>query len=136
MINKNQKYLDMMKDIYAVSTGLGLKTFVWGGFAVDILYGKFTRQHGDLDCFTENLVENIDELKSRYEALGYSVNYLEDFWMLLIERGDVHAAFNSVRNVDGIAHWHHAGPHGTVFFPYDWLDKEPAVFYDSSVYKI
>jgi len=123
-----------MNDIYTVSTCLGLKTFVWGGFAVDILYGELTRDHGDLDCFTGNPVENIYELKSKYEVLGYSVNYLDDFWMMQIEKGDVHATFNTVKNVVEIAHWHHAGPHGTVFFPYNWLDEEPNAFYDSTVY--
>lgn len=131
---KNQKYLEMMQDIYDVSAQMGLKSFVWGGFAVDVLYGKFTREHGDLDCFTENLVENINELRERYESLGYSVNYLEDFWMLQIDNGSVHATFNSIKNVDKIAHWYHAGPHGTVFFPYDWLDNEPTMFYGSKVY--
>jgi hypothetical protein len=131
---KNQKYLEMMNDIFRISDILGLKTYIWGGFAVDMLHGEFTREHGDLDCFTENLVENRNALQQQFQTLGYSVNYLDDFWMLQIEKGDVHATFNSVRNIDGIAHWHHAGSHGTVFFPYDWLDEAPRVFYETPVY--
>ena len=135
MTSKNQQYLDTLQDIYTVSSSLGLKTFIWGGFAVDILHGSFTREHGDLDGFTENLVENIDALKHQYESLGYSIKYyLEEFWMLSIEKGKIHATFNSVRNIDGIAHWHHAGPRGTVFFPYEWLDDTPALFYGVPVY--
>ena len=123
-----QKYLDMLRDIYAVSAELGIKSFIWGGFAVDILYGKPTREHSDLDCFTENLVENIGVLESRYESLGYTIRYSEDFWMLRILKDGVETTFNTVRNVDGIAHWHHAGPHGTVFFPFEWLDGKPSSF--------
>jgi hypothetical protein len=134
MTEKNKKHLDILKDIYAVSSGTGIKTFVWGGVAVDVLHGAFTREHDDLDCFTENLTENITELINRYETLGYSTQYFPDFWMLTIKKGDTHATFNSVRNVDGIAHWYHAGPRGTVFFPYDWLDREPLVFYGVNVY--
>lgn len=26
-----------------------------GGFAIDIRQGRFTREHGNLNCFTENL---------------------------------------------------------------------------------
>ncbi|MDR0272426.1 MAG: hypothetical protein LBI27_03815 [Clostridiales bacterium] len=135
-MDKNHKYLVMMMDIFTVSKGLGLKTYIWGGFAVDILHGEFTREHDDLDCFTENLVENHEELQRQYEALGYSVNYIEYVWMLQIEKGDIHATFNSVKNIDGIAHWHHAGMHGTVFFPYNRLDDLPRTFYGTLVYTI
>ena len=133
-MNKNQKYLEMMSDIYAIFNKLNLKSFVWGGFAVDVLHGGFTREHGDLDCFAENLEENKEALQNILRDMGYLVNYLDDFWMLQIEKGEVRATFNSVRNICGIAHWHHAGPQGTVFFPYEWLDERPRVFYETPVY--
>lgn len=129
----NQGYLEMMRDIFRVSEELGIRSYVWGGFAVDILQGSFTREHGDLDCFTENLAENRERLQQRYEALGYEVHYMEEFWLLRIEKGGLHASFNNMRNIDGIAHWYHAGPHGTVFFPYGWLDEGPRVFYGTPV---
>jgi len=135
MTTRTQKQLELIKDIYDVSKSLGLKTFFWGGFAVDILYGTLTREHSDIDAFTENLVENKDALIARYTSLGYSIDfYLEDFWMLAIKKNDVSATFNTLRNIGKIAHWHHAGVHGTVYFPYDWLDKEPANFYGSLAY--
>ena len=134
MAAKNQKYLEMMRDIYDISAGLGLKTFIWGGFAVDILHGDFTREHGDLDCFTENLVENIDELIRRYEALGYSAKYIEEFWMLDIEMDGVHATFNAAKNIGRILHWYLIGAGGTVFCPYEWLDEKPRLFHGVPVY--
>lgn len=129
----NQGYLEMLGDIFRVSEGLGIRSYVWGGFAVDILQGRFTREHGDLDCFTENLAENWEELRQQYESLGYDVYYMKEFWLLRIEKGGLHASFNSMKNIDGIAHWYHAGPHGTVFFPYGWLDEGPRTFYDAPV---
>jgi len=134
MTVKTEQHLALMKDIYTVSEELGIKTYVWGGYAVDILHGKLTREHSDLDCFTENLVDNLDSLTEKYESLGYSVDFLKDWWMLRIEKDGIHAAFNCVRNICGIAHWHHAGPQGTVFFPYEWLDTELHLFYDVPVY--
>jgi len=135
MTEKTKKQLLLIKDIFDISKNLGLKTFLWGGFAVDVLNGSLTREHSDIDTFTENLVENKDVLIASYKSLGYSVDfYLEDFWMLAIKKNDISATFNTVRNIDGIAHWHHAGVHGTVFFPFDWLDKEPRDFYGSMAY--
>jgi hypothetical protein len=134
MTRKTQTHLKIIDDIYNVSTSLNLKSYIWGGFAVDILHGTLTREHNDLDCFTENLVENIDEITARYRALGYTADYLPDFWMLIIKKDDAHATFNSVKNMDGIAHWYHAGERGTVFFLYDWLDKEPHDFYGVKAY--
>lgn len=132
----NREYLKMMEDIYHVSETAGLKSFIWGGFVSDILQGEFTREHGDLDCFTENLPENRERLQRQYEGLGYSVSYMEEFWLLRIEKDGMHASFNSVRNMDGIGHWYHIGPHGTVFFPYGWLDQKPRLFYGTPVYTI
>ena len=124
----------MMKDIYEISSELGLKTYLWGGFAVDILTGKLTREHGDLDCFSENLVSNITDLKAAYEKRGYKVNYLEDFWMLQINKGDENATFNNLRIINDIVHWYHIGKHGTVFSPELWLDSIPNEFYGVQVY--
>ena len=42
--------------------------------------------------------------------------------------------FNTVKSIDGIAQWYHAGPHGMVVFPYEWLDEKPTDFYGSPAY--
>nr|WP_296441379.1 hypothetical protein [uncultured Acetatifactor sp.] len=77
--------------------------------------GQIPREHGDLDCFTEDLAENWEKLRQQYGNLGYDVCYMEEFWLPRIEKGGLHASFNSMKNIDGIAHWYHAGSHGTVF---------------------
>ena len=41
MTARTQKQIEMIKDIYTVSTRLGLKTFFWGGYAVDILQDEW-----------------------------------------------------------------------------------------------
>ncbi len=136
MTEKNWAHIEMLRDIYEVSSALGLKSYVWGGFAVDIMRGDLTHEHGDLDLFCEDLVDRLGALRAAYEARGYVTNYLPEFWMLQIRKGGVHAGFNMVRNVDGIAHWHHIGIHGTVFFPYEWLDQAPVDFFGSPAYTI
>jgi hypothetical protein len=130
-----EKQIEFIKDIYTVSAKLGLKTYFWGGFAVDILNGSLTREHGDIDAFTENLVENKDRLIAEYKLLGYTLEYyLDEFWMLCLKKDGVSATFNTVKNIDGIAHWHHAGQRGTVFFPHEWLDETPTDFYGAPAY--
>ncbi len=125
-----------LKDIYEVSAAYGLKSYIWGGLCVDLLKGEWTREHGDADLFCENLIDHLDELRNAYEARGYETKYLPDFWMLQIRKGEMRAGFNMVRNVDGIAHWHHIGIHGTVFFPFEWLDQTPIDFFGTSAYTI
>ena len=63
MTEKTKKQLELMRDIYTVSANLAIKTFFGGGYAIDILYGKLTREHRDIDGFSENLVENKDIVK-------------------------------------------------------------------------
>jgi len=55
MTERTRKQLKLIKDIYIVSEKLRLKTFFWGGFAVDILHGAFTRDHSDIDAFIEKM---------------------------------------------------------------------------------
>lgn len=133
-LEKNALYLNMLNDIFGISGRLGIKSYIWGGFAVDILNGSLTREHGDLDCFCENLTDHIPELIEAYKERGYMVSYLDDFWMLQIKRDEVHAAFNHLKIIDEIAHWYHAGIHGTVFFPKYWLDSSPHHFYGACAY--
>lgn len=136
MAENDGQCVAMLRDVFEVSAESGLKSYVWGGLAVDILKGEWTRDHGDADLFCEDLVDHLGALRAGYEARGYETKYLPDFWMLQIRRGDVHAGFNMVRNIDGIAHWHHIGMHGTVFFPYEWLDRTPADFCGAPAYTV
>jgi len=134
--SRNHEYLTVLHDIYNVSEELGLRAYVWGGFAVDTLYGSFTRDHGDVDCFTTNLHENVDKLTALYQTLGYEVTYLPDFWMMVIKKDGLSATFNSVKNVGGIANWYHAGERGVVYFPFEWLDAAPRKLYGTPVYTL
>lgn len=49
-------------------------------------------------------------------------------------KGEVHAGFNSMDNIDGIIHWRHIGKHGVVFFLEDWLDAKPREFRGACAY--
>jgi hypothetical protein len=44
------------KDYAETYTVCSTKTYVWGGFVIDIFEEKFLREHGDLDGFVENMM--------------------------------------------------------------------------------
>ena len=131
---KNRMYLALIQDIYDVSTACGTRTYVWGGFVPDILSGRFRREHGDLDGFTQDMLAVLDRLTALYGERGYETVYLEDVHMLQIYKGDVHAVFNRLDIDNGIAMWRHIGEQGTVYFPAAWLDTVPRLFYGTRVY--
>ena len=127
-------FLDMMRDIQAVSKQCGVKTYVWGGMVPDILEGRFLREHGDLDGFTEELACCWPQLAEAYTKLGYKSEYNHEFSMLIIRKNGFHAGFNPLEREHGVAMWRHIGSRGTVFFPECWLDAEPRLFYNVPVY--
>jgi len=130
----NQHYLAFLKDIYEVSNACATVTYIWGGFTIDILEGRFLREHHDLDGFTLNLLDVRDRMMALHEHKGYTTQFREDIDMLVIAKGDLHAAFNRLE-IDGeIAMWRHIGNEGTVFFPVDWLDNAPRDFYDAKLF--
>jgi len=132
--DSNLGYLQMMRDVYEVSAACFTKTYIWGGFVIDIFEGKFLREHGDLDGFVENMMSVLERLIIEYESRGYHTDFRKDINMLEIRKGNQHAAFNPL-DVDGtVAMWRHIGDQGTVYFPYGWLDKNPRSFYNAKVY--
>ncbi len=130
----NQHYLTFLKDIYEVSNACSTVRSIWGGFTVDILEGRFLREHHDLDGFTLALLDVRDRMVALYEQKGYTTHFREDIDMLVISQGDLHAAFNRLEIDGGIAMWRHIGNDGTVYFPVDWLDDAPQDFHDAKVF--
>ena len=131
---KNRGYLEFLRNIAEVSTTCGTRTYIWGGFTIDILEGRFVRKHHDLDGFTLNLLDVLPEMMALYAARGYAAEFREDIDMLTIRQDGLHASLNRLE-VDGpIAMWRHIGDEGTVYFPVEWLDAVPRDFYGVSVY--
>ena len=79
---KNEQYLHLLMDIYDISTSLHVRTYIWGGMSIDIWENRFIREHGDLDGFTEKLIENLDALTVAYENRGYTASFEQAFSML------------------------------------------------------
>ncbi len=74
----NQHYLAFLRDIYEVSNACSTTTYIWGGFTIDILEGRFLRDHGDLDGFTLNLLDVLQDMTELYEARGYAATFRTD----------------------------------------------------------
>lgn len=130
---KNHQYITMLADIFDISSSLGIKTFIWGGLTIDIWEGHFLREHGDLDGFVENLIECLESVTSEYLKRGYKVTFNSEILMLEVEKDLVHASFNPLKINAKIAEWKHIGNDGSVFFPFEWLDGIPRLFYNTKV---
>ena len=127
--DRNRIHLEMLRDIFEVSQGCSTRTYMWGGIVVDILRGKFTREHHDLDGFTLNLLDVLEGIQSGYESRGYAVQYDTKYQILKIEKGGEHASFNRLEVEGEMAMWRHVGDYGTIYFPEVWLDETPRRFY-------
>jgi len=126
--------LQLLQDIYDVSTALGTRTYIWGGMVADILCGEFLRAHHDLDGFTLNLLDVKTEMAERFFAKGYTTTYSDEYDMLRIEKGDLHAALNRLEIDGDTAMWRHVGDQGTIYFPAAWLDATPRTFHGVKAY--
>ncbi len=128
MTERNRQYLLMMEDLFRAAGELKTKIFIWGGLSLDIRAGEFLREHGDLDAFAENLEEKREELAAVLHGMGYETEYIDEFSMLEIRRGLVHATLNPLKINGKIAEWKHIGNQGSVYFPAAWLDDSPRTF--------
>jgi hypothetical protein len=124
----------MLQDIYEISTTLETRTYIWGGMVVDILCGEFLRVHHDIDGFTLNLLSVKSDMATLLSRRGYGAEYADEYDMLTIRKGDLHAALNRLEIDGDTAMWRHVGDQGTVYFPVDWLSPDPRSFYGTSTY--
>lgn len=134
MLSESQKYqLQLLRDIIEISDLCSTKTYIWGGLAIDIVEGRFLREHRDIDGFTLNLMDVKNRMETLFQDRGYTTSFLTDFDMLRVETNGCHAVFNRLEVENGIAMWRHIGNEGTVYFPCKWLEKKPYYFYDIPV---
>ena len=130
----NAHVLALLRDIHDVSAACGTTTFIWGGLTLDILAGRFLREHHDVDGFTLNLLDVLPEMEARFASLRYATRFLDAWGILRVERGGTHAGMNRLERDGERAMWRHIGDQGTVFFPFAWLDGAPRYFYGVPVY--
>lgn len=134
MLSEKQKYqLQCLKDVSEISGLCSTKTYIWGGLAMDIVDGRFLREHGDIDCFTLNLLDVRHKMETEFQQRGYTTSYLDEVDMLHVHNNDCRAAFNRLEVDNGIAMWRHIGNEGTISFPQDWLGSNYIGFYDTEV---
>jgi hypothetical protein len=100
----------------------------------DILCGTFLRDHHDIDGFALNLWRVKDEMAALFSQRGYTTSYTDEYALLRIDKGALHAVLNPLEIEDRTAMWRHVGEQGTVFFPADWLDLAPRDFYGVPVH--
>lgn len=129
-----QVCLGLLQDIYEVSTALVTRTYIWGGMVTDILSGEFLRVHHDIDGFTLRLLSIKDEMATMLSERGYATSYSDEYDMLVIKKGELHAALNRLEIDGSTAMWRHVGDQGTIYFPVDWLDSAPRWFYGVNAY--
>lgn len=130
----NRVYLELLRDVYEISIICSTRTYIWGGFTLDVFEGRFTREHNDLDGFADGMMLHLSKLRGLFEQRGYVTEFRDDVNMLTVRKGEQHGAFNALEREGPIAMWRHIGDQGTVFFPFEWLDKAPRNFYGIDVF--
>jgi hypothetical protein len=135
MLLENQVLqLRFLRDIFEISRLCSTKTYVWGGLVMDIMEGRFLREHGDIDCFTLNLLEVKETIDELFVCRGYATEFVPGIDMYKVMNNGCHAVFNRLEIDKDTAMWRHIGDKGTLYFPRVWLKDTPMAFYDTSAY--
>lgn len=131
---QNQKNLEAMKLVEAVSTSLGTGSWLWGGFVPDVYAGQVLREHGDLDYLTWNLHSRRAKLAEIFHGHGWQPQTLEN--------GDLHLRKDGVKiqlgniKFESYVKWTHNGDKGYILFPVTWLRIKPMSFCDTEVHVV
>ena len=135
MLSERQKLqIQILDDIYDISTKNSTRTYIWGGLVIDILEGSFLREHKDIDCFTLNLLDVKDSMDIMFRERGYATEFISGIDMFNVHKDGCSIGFNRLEYDSEIAMWHHIGNEGTLFFPRVWLENEPRIFYNTRVF--
>jgi hypothetical protein len=131
--NNQRQQLQILKDIFEISLLCSTKTYVWGGMVTDILEGRFLREHGDIDCFTLNLLDVKERMDSLFSQRGYETGFTKGIDMYNVQKDGCRIAFNRLELDNEVAMWRHIGDYGTLYFPKAWLSDSPKPFYETSL---
>jgi hypothetical protein len=129
-----QEYLDAMALVEAVSAEIGTTSYIWGGWTLDIHYGRPLRAHGDIDCFVTDLHQHLAPFSERLQEAGWEVESVLDGYLLSARKEEVKLQLGHVEIHGDVVHWKHNGNLGTILFPADWLRAEPVLFLGITVH--
>ncbi|MBN1995758.1 MAG: hypothetical protein JW953_23940 [Anaerolineae bacterium] len=131
---KNRIYLTAMSLVEALSARLGVTSYIWGGFTLDIYQGHLLREHQDLDYLTENLHTLIPQLSALFVAQGWQPEKLANGDLRVTKSGfKIHLGHLELAIE---AKWSHNGEKGYLCFPRAWLQPEPVQFYNVKLHVI
>ena len=121
-----------MKLVEKASLSLDTITWIWGGLVVDVLKGKFLREHGDLDYLMMDLHQSKSQISETFINWGWITKNLENGDLKLIKNGmKIH--LGHVELSDTVT-WTHNGEKGSIVFPVMWLPVKTIDFYELSVH--
>jgi hypothetical protein len=129
--NTQKQQLQTLSDISEISGLCSTKTYVWGGLVMDILEGRFLREHRDIDCFTLNLLDVKKNMDLHFTQRGYSTDFIQGIDMYEVQKNGCRVAFNLLEIENEIAMWRHIGNDGTLYFPEVWLRNSSKAFYET-----
>jgi hypothetical protein len=131
---QNQKNLEAMKLVEAISSSLGTGSWLWGGFVPDVYAGHLLREHDDLDYLTWNLYSLRSKLAEIFLRLGWQAQTLEN-GDLKLEKDGVKVHLGNIEFKVQVK-WTHNGEKGYILFPVTWLRIQPVRFYDVEIHAI
>jgi hypothetical protein len=134
LTRRNRTCLSFLEDISAVSDACDTVSYIWGGLPVDVLEGRFLREHHDIDGFTLDLKDKRGDLEESYRCRDYDTRYMDEWDILVIEKSGLQASFNRLEIDRDTAMWRHIGDAGALFFPREWLPEAPLEFCGVKVY--
>jgi hypothetical protein len=133
-----QRSLEAMTTIEALSAELGTRAYVWGGWSLDIHQGRVTREHSDIDCFVVDLYRLFAPFRDRLLEQGWETRDPLDGHLLGASRDGIRLALGHVEleagagaggaGDGGIVNWKHNGNRGSILFPAAWLRREVVPF--------
>jgi hypothetical protein len=131
---ENNELLAAVKLVEKFSTDLHSTSWVWGGLTTDISQGCILREHDDLDYLTQHLHELVDPLTGKFQAAGWSARRLEN-GDLKLKKDGIKIQLGHIEFSQKVR-WTHNGERGSLFFPTDWLPRQPKRFYDLDVHVV
>jgi len=121
------RQIEAMGEIEAMSKGLGIRAYQWGGWAADLLTREATRQHYDLDylCIVDDSTTLL-QLDATLAKHGWSTK--NEKGALIADRRGVESGFIPVTREGDTIRWAPTDRPGIIVFPGDWLPNETIPF--------
>lgn len=134
-MNLDKRTLQGFSFMEMITSQIGVKAFLWGGWLPDIYSNRLLRKHEDMDYLIENLYDCRNKLQQIYKTYGWKTEIISNNDLVITkDKFNIQLGHMEIKK-DRVV-WFHNGQKGQIVFPVSWLNQKQINFLGIKIHAV